>query len=533
MRSGDIVGGKYRLTRQIGEGAMGTVWAAVHEAISRDVALKLIVRSDEELRRRLLREARACGQLRHRNIIEVHDLGTTDKGDPFLVMPLLNGETLADLLKRKRKLDARTAAGIGRDVARALSAAHAAGVIHRDLKPANIFLHHEEGADEVVVKVLDFGVSKNLVASDGTCTVTGGIVGSLAYMSPEQAQASRNIDCRADIWALGVVLFEMLTGTRPIQGDVNNILYQICKADIPPVSRYLRHFDPAFEAFIARCLSREPSERVASASEAAEALKRFAQASYSAPVSPPSPRQPGADAAASTHGAGLDTGFSLAIEESVAAMSMLPDAEQAPRSEAPSTQRISVPGAPPASMAPASFGAARAHPGSAPHLPTPYQTPMSPRVHMDRPRAPAVQAPMALAHVPLNGKTIPMNQVAVAPLVALMAPSNVGVTTSISSSVTSPIPRGPLTSSPAVDSVRSQRVTGVAISILASGLLIACLGGALYYGLFRSPDAAAVPLPDQERMEPVARAQSIEESTSSPHETKPPVDVPAPPIAKP
>ncbi len=216
MKSGALIGGKYRLTRQIGSGAMGVVWAATNESLGREVALKLIVSSNDELRMRLLREGRACGGLKQRNIIELYDVGETAEGDPFLVMQLLSGETLASLLKGKRRLEPAHAARIARDVALALVAAHGAGVIHRDLKPTNIFLHEEidaSGDPITVVKVLDFGVAKKSGGeSDGLATVTGGLVGSPAYMSPEQANAQRDLDHRSDLWSLGIVLFELLTG---------------------------------------------------------------------------------------------------------------------------------------------------------------------------------------------------------------------------------------------------------------------------------------------------------------------------------
>jgi serine/threonine protein kinase len=279
MTPGALVGRKYRLTRPIGEGAMGVVWAAVNEDTSGEVALKLILRSSEELRQRLRREARAAGKLRHPNVIEIYDIGETVEGDPFLVMPLLTGETLSELLERQRRLDPPVAARIARDVARALGAAHAGQVIHRDLKPANIFLHQEAHADAPIVKVLDFGVSKNLEVTDGLHTVAGGAVGSPAYMSPEQARVDRTLDARADIWSLGVVLFEMLTGVRPFKGDASQLIAQIVTGEIPLVSRFVRIIDPGLVTLVARCLERDRNKRIGSAAELATELDRFAAAS--------------------------------------------------------------------------------------------------------------------------------------------------------------------------------------------------------------------------------------------------------------
>jgi serine/threonine-protein kinase len=284
MTPGTLIGGKYRLTRQLGSGAMGVVWAAVHEKLSRNVAIKLILQSNEELKRRLLREARACGALRHPNIVEVLDVDEPVGGDPYLVMQLLAGETLGELLNRQRRLDPSQAARIAYDVAQALVAAHAAGIIHRDLKPANIFLSDETGPDgrpTVVVKVLDFGVAKNIGtdASDGLATMTGGMVGSPAYMSPEQVQARRDIDGRSDLWSLGVVMFEMLTGKRPFQGEQAQVLTKIIIEQAPSVSQFVRHADSGLVAIVARCLERDLARRVPTATALLQMLAPFCGAS--------------------------------------------------------------------------------------------------------------------------------------------------------------------------------------------------------------------------------------------------------------
>jgi serine/threonine-protein kinase len=281
MKAGALIAGKYRLMKTIGKGAMGVVWEATHEGTSRQVAIKLILEPTDELRHRLVREARAYGALRHRNIVEILDVGQTDEDDPFLVMELLTGETLADRLQRQRRLGVPEATRIARDVARALATAHAASIIHRDLKPANIFLHDEPGEDMSVIKVVDFGVSKNLLTSDGLSTVVGGMVGSPAYASPEQAAGGTRgpVDHRADVWSLGVVLFEMLTGVRPLQGDSVSIIPQIMSAEIPLVTTFMRSIDPKLAALVARCLDRDLTKRVASAADLAVLLQGFATAS--------------------------------------------------------------------------------------------------------------------------------------------------------------------------------------------------------------------------------------------------------------
>ncbi|MGK3991146.1 protein kinase [Sorangium sp. So ce136] len=272
---GALVCGKYRLLRRIGEGAMGVVWAAHNEATSREVALKLLVRPDPELRVRLLREARACGAVSHRNIVDIYDADEAENGDPFLVMPLLSGETLSSLLKRKRKLEVPEASRIARDIARGLSAAHERGIIHRDLKPSNIFLHAEPGESNYVVKILDFGVSKFLTGPQQARTATGILIGSPAYMSPEQVRAQGDIDTRADLWALGVVMFEMLTSRRPIQGRAHELLRNVLQGDIPTVSQSVWQIDPGLDALVSQCLQRDREKRPRSAADVAAALESF------------------------------------------------------------------------------------------------------------------------------------------------------------------------------------------------------------------------------------------------------------------
>ncbi|MGK3965776.1 protein kinase [Sorangium sp. So ce1667] len=304
IAAGLVIAEKYKLVRRIGEGSMGVVWAALNLSTSREVALKLIHRPDPELRRRLQREGRNGGALRHRNVIDMYDMGETDFGEPFLVMQLLAGETLAELLQRRRRLDADVAASIGRDVARGLSAVHALHIVHRDLKPANIFLHREPDADEPVVKVLDFGVAKNLAVNDGVRTATGGAVGSPLYMSPEQVRAEPNVDHRADIWALGVVMFEMLTGMRPFQGDARAVFTGILTGEIPKVSRYVRRIDPGLVELVARCMARHRDDRIGSTAELADLLDGYTGAGARAGV--------GTGAAAGSGGLGMAGGPGMA-----------------------------------------------------------------------------------------------------------------------------------------------------------------------------------------------------------------------------
>ena len=282
LSQGALIAEKYRLLRPLGGGALGAVWAARNEHTSGQVALKLILGSGPELRLRLLREAQACCQIRHKNVIQIHDVGQTDVGDPFLVMELLAGETLADMLGRKRRLNQREAAVIGRDVARALGAAHDKGIVHRDLKPNNVFLHNQPGEDARVVKVLDFGVSKNLLLADGLRTLLDGPLGTPAYMSPEQASRDRDIDGRSDIWSLGVLLFEMLTGERPFLGEGQEVIGRILGAEIPVASRRVRSVDSGLDRLISGCLTRDRDQRTWPIAEVEQGLEPFVEAPYRA-----------------------------------------------------------------------------------------------------------------------------------------------------------------------------------------------------------------------------------------------------------
>lgn len=266
MTPGDSIAGKYRLLRPLGKGSMGEVWAAVHTEMRREVALKLIYGDNPDLAVRLKREAQACGRLEHPNVVRIYDISETDEGDPFLIMQLLTGETLASRLARRRRLPPVEALGIALDIARALRAAHGANIVHRDLKPANIYLHRGLDSEGEEVKVLDFGVSKILSVGDLAFTVTGALVGSPAYMSPEQARATKEIDPRADVWALGVLLFEMLAGRRPFPSvSPMGVIAEILSAPVPALSAHVPGIDPRIEEAVNRCLIRSVDQRLQSA----------------------------------------------------------------------------------------------------------------------------------------------------------------------------------------------------------------------------------------------------------------------------
>ncbi len=275
MKAGDLVGGKYRLVRKLGQGAMGVVWEAVHEVTARHVAMKLIVNATDNLRLRLLREARAAGKISHRNVVEVYDIGETDEQDPFLVMQLLVGETLYAAFKREGALDPRRGLTIMRDISRALVAAHAQSIIHRDLKPANVFLHQEAGSSGEIVKVLDFGLCKPM-GDNEMLTTPGGMLGSPAYMAPEQIIGVSDIDPRTDIWALGVLAFEMFAGKRPFQGRGPDLIHAVLKDPIPRLRDVVQGIDRDLDEVIAGCIVRDRNARFVHAADVVARLELLA-----------------------------------------------------------------------------------------------------------------------------------------------------------------------------------------------------------------------------------------------------------------
>ncbi|WP_437485076.1 protein kinase [Sorangium sp. So ce1014] len=334
---GALVASRYRVDRQLAEGGMGVIWAATHLASGERVALKLLrpgATEDASIRRRLLREARAAAAVDHPNVPSIHDVLELDDGTPFLVMDLLEGESLRDKLVREAQIPLPELSRILLPVISAVGTAHALGIVHRDLKPDNIFLlapdvaasqgapgpdpraagehcsaapvpgvpdeRHDDASARV--RVLDFGIAK-LTAAHGETgwtsgrTSTGEMLGTPYYMSPEQILGEHDVDHRADIWSLGVILYECLTSVRPTEAEnMGKVLKRILTGTIRPIGEIAPGLSADVAAMIDRMLSPDRAQRPADLREVGALLARHAAAALR-PFGPPAaPREPEGDA---------------------------------------------------------------------------------------------------------------------------------------------------------------------------------------------------------------------------------------------
>jgi eukaryotic-like serine/threonine-protein kinase len=278
LTPGTILAGKYRIDRVIGEGGMGVVLAAEHRALGRAVAIKLLhVEADDELIARFQREARVAASLASVHVPQVFDIDRLPSGEPYLVMELLHGLDLAQLLERRKRLAAEEAVDYLLQACEALARAEGQGIVHRDLKPANLFLA-STGGGGAVVKVLDFGLAKLAAELDSpqhvALTRTGSFFGSPAYMSPEQWMSPKSADARSDVWSLGCILYELLTGQVPFGGSNLGDLFRAALEARPPSPRALGvEIPPMLDALIMRCLEKEPARRYSGATELGQALR--------------------------------------------------------------------------------------------------------------------------------------------------------------------------------------------------------------------------------------------------------------------
>ena len=279
-RLGSSIGGKYKIVRLVAEGGMGAVYEAVHLVVKRRFAVKFL-RAELTQRRdalsRFQREAAAAGALESENIAAVVDFGITDDGAPYIVMEYLVGCDLAALLRGSGPLPAERATDIVLQACLGIQQAHTAGVIHRDLKPENLFVcRRSDGSD--LVKIVDFGIAKFQASDAGAAvTKTGGVVGTPSYMSPEQARGGATIDQRTDVYALGVILYELLSGHTPHPGDsYNAVIYHIATQPAILLACEGRELPQNLIETVHRAIAHDPAERPSSADEFSQQLIPFA-----------------------------------------------------------------------------------------------------------------------------------------------------------------------------------------------------------------------------------------------------------------
>jgi eukaryotic-like serine/threonine-protein kinase len=292
VQIGDVLAGKYRIERVLGAGGMGVVVAATHLRLEQLVAIKFLLPAaleSEDVVARFAREARAASRIQSEHVARVIDVGELEDGLPYMVMEYLEGSDLAGILADAGPLPIETTVDYLLQACEALAEAHAAGIVHRDLKPANLFLAARADGTSIV-KVLDFGISK--AASDAAATAarltgTAVIMGSPLYMSPEQLRSSRDVDARTDVWSLGVIFFELVTGEPPFMGEsVTEIIANIMTEEAPPLASVVSTVPAGLQEVLSRALARKRDQRFASVVEFSQEMARFGsdQARLSAEV---------------------------------------------------------------------------------------------------------------------------------------------------------------------------------------------------------------------------------------------------------
>lgn len=290
IQLGNVIEEQYMLERQLGAGGMGTVWVARDLRLSRSVAIKFLSGDfcgDEPARQRFEREARMVSKIRSPHVVQVFAAGITADGVPYVVMELLDGEDLAARLERGGPCSLVEAGVIIEQVCRALSRSHREGLVHRDIKPHNIFLIPETGG-QVFIKLLDFGIAKDTGVKATTLTVTGAVVGSVFYISPEQLRDAPSVDHQADLWALGVVIYQMLTGHMPFDGDsLPELLLRIAECRYVPATRVNPGLPPEIDGFLSRAITPDRARRFANAEELARAFAHIVRGHSSGLVRKP------------------------------------------------------------------------------------------------------------------------------------------------------------------------------------------------------------------------------------------------------
>lgn len=277
--TGQTLEGRYRVIRLLGEGGMGAVYLGEHAIIGKRVAIKLLhteFSENEQVVKRFIGEARTAAAIGHKNIIDVMDVGVSYAGEPYVVMEYLEGESLASLLDREKRLDLPAASAILEPVLLGLSAAHQKGIVHRDLKPDNIFLVHRP--DEApAVKIIDFGIAKFAFdKKQSRITRPEEVFGTPSYMSPEQIRSSGEVDQRSDLFSMGIILYEMLVGELPFAAENNaGLILQIMTADPRPPQQLFPDFPALVEPVLRRALAKSLDERFQNAAEMLDSIREL------------------------------------------------------------------------------------------------------------------------------------------------------------------------------------------------------------------------------------------------------------------
>jgi serine/threonine protein kinase len=275
--TGSIVAGKYHVGVPIGRGAWSTVYSAVQQPMEREIALKVAggATDDPVLRARFAREAKFLATIDHPNVVKVYELGWLETGPAAIAMERLHGETLADHLKREKKLSAPDALELGARLCDALIEVHSHSIIHRDLKPANVFVARDAGS--LVPKLLDFGIGRDLGDAE-RLTAVGQFLGTPAYLSPEQVTPKGVVDTRTDLYTIGVLLFQCLTGRLPFEGQPTKVMMQVMREPAARPSTLDSSIPHAIDALLATAMAKKADDRFQTAEEMRDALRATARA---------------------------------------------------------------------------------------------------------------------------------------------------------------------------------------------------------------------------------------------------------------
>lgn len=277
---GMVIDGKYSIVRLIGEGGMGAVYEGVNQLIRRRVAIKVLhagTKDSAGVVERFEREAQAAGCIGSDHILEVLDLGSLPNGDRYMVMEFLDGESLADRIRGLGRMSPQDITPLLRQALVGLDAAHRAGIVHRDLKPDNIYILKEKAGRPNFVKIIDFGISKfNSLSGDMSMTRTGAVMGTPYYMSPEQAKGAGSVTAQTDLYSMGVIAFEALTGRVPFDGQTfNDLMFKIVLSEMPDLEEIVPGIDAGFAAIVRKAMHKDMSQRFQDCEEFIAALDRW------------------------------------------------------------------------------------------------------------------------------------------------------------------------------------------------------------------------------------------------------------------